>query len=155
MDNNTIYKLIPLIIVFKAMADPTYYLDINGLSKHLNNRHEVEEKYNERNYGFGLTRENKNNRLIQILLAGGYKNSFGNPSYYAGAGLAKRFGKNNYMDVGVMGGGVSGYANKLTAMAGPFLTLGQKDKGRLRLIYLPKTDENDATVMANLGIPIR
>ena len=136
------------------MADPTYYLDINGLSKHLNDRHE-EDKYNERNYGFGLSRETKNNRLVQMLSAGGYKNSFGDPSFYAGGGLARRFGNKQYVDVGAMGGAVTGYENRLSAMAGPFITLGDKDYGRVKLIYLPKTKKNDATVMFNLGIPIK
>ena len=137
------------------MADPTYFLDINGLSRHLDTKHEKGDGYNEQNYGFGLTREKKNNRLVQLMLAGGYKNSFGDPSYYAGGGLAKRFGDRYYMDVGGMAGGVTGYHNRLSAMAGPFITLGEKDKGRLRFIYLPKTDENDATLMMNLGVPIK
>jgi len=136
------------------MADPTYYLDINGLSKHLNDRHE-KDKYNERNYGFGVTRETENNRLVQMLTAGGYKNSFGDPSFYAGAGVAKRFGNKQYMDVGAMGGAVSGYENRLVAMAAPFITMGKKDYGRLKLMYLPKTEGNDATVMFNLGIPMK
>lgn len=133
------------------MADPTYYLDINGISKHLN----TDKDFNERNYGLGITRETEENRLVRMLSAGGYKNSFGDPSFYAGAGLARRFGNKHYMDVGAIGGVVSGYDNRLSAMAAPMVSFGKKDFGRLSFMYAPKTEKNEAAVMMNLGIPIK
>lgn len=133
------------------MADPTYYLDINGLSKHLGER----EDLNEKNYGFGITREKEDNKLVKMLSAGGYKNSFGDPSFYAAAGLAKRFGKKYYMDVGAMGGAVTGYENRLEPMAAALLSVGKKDLGRLNFMYAPETDKTDPLIMMNLGIPFK
>ncbi len=45
------------------MADQ-YFLDVNGLSKHLG----TDVEYNERNQGFGITREQEENDLLKIHL---------------------------------------------------------------------------------------
>ena len=131
------------------MAD--YYLDINGLSKHLN----TDVEYNERNLGMGLTRETVDDDLVKMLTAGGYKNSFGNPSLYAGGGLAKRFGDDYYMDVGAIGGVMTGYEKALSPMAAGLLSFGKKDLGKLRMLYAPETDKSPSLLMMNLGIPFK
>ena len=133
------------------MADPTYYLDINGLSKHLN----TDVEYNERNYGLGISRETVKDKIVKILTAGGYKNSFNKPSYYAGAGIAKRFGNENYLDLGVIGGAATGYDNKISPMAAIMASVGRKDFARLNAMYAPKTEKNPALIMMNLGIPFK
>lgn len=133
------------------MADPTYYLDINGLSKHLN----TDVEYNERNYGLGISRETVKDKIVKILTAGGYKNSFNNPSYYAGAGIARRFGNENYLDLGVIGGAATGYDNKISPMAAIMASVGRKDFARLNAMYAPKTEKNPALIMMNLGIPFK
>ena len=133
------------------MADPTYYLDINGLSKHLN----TDVEYNERNYGLGISRETVKDKIVKILTAGGYKNSFNNPSYYAGAGIARRFGNVNYLDLGVIGGAATGYDNKISPMAAIMASVGRKDFARLNAMYAPKTEKNPALIMMNLGIPFK
>ena len=135
------------------MADPTYYLDINGLSKHLG----TDVEYNEKNYGGGVTRETVgDNRLVKMLTAGGYNNSFGDPSYYAGAGMAKRFGKGDYYaDVGGMVGGVTGYEESISPLAMAYMALGKKDKAKIRMMYAPKNEKSPSLLMMNLGIPFK
>ena len=129
-----------------------YYLDINGLSKHLN----TDVEYNEKNTGFGLTREVQNDSLVKMLTAGGYKNSFGDPSYYAGGGIAKRFENDTYYaDVGALLGGITGYEKSISPMAAFLLQLGKKDLAKLRMMYAPETDKSPSLIMMNLGIPIK
>ncbi len=134
------------------MDKPTYYLDINGLSKHLN----TDEPYNERNYGFGVTREEVKDDLVKLLTAGGYKNSFDDNSYYAGAGMAKRFGKGDYYaDLGGMVGGITGYEKAIEPMAAGLLSLGKKDLAKLNMMYAPETEKSPSLIMMNLGLPFR
>lgn len=134
------------------MADPTYYLDINGLSKHLG----TDVDYNERNQGFGITREQEENDLLKILTAGGYKNSFGDNSFYAGGGLAKRFNAGDYQaDLGAIVGGITGYENTVEPMAALLAQLGKKDLAKLRLMFAPETEKSPSLLMMNLGIPFK
>jgi hypothetical protein len=143
------------------MADPTYYLDINGLSKHFGDPPEGVDEYNERNYGFGVTREtmDADNRLAKMLSAGYFKNSFKDPTYYAGAGLAKQYGNDYYARIGGMAGAMTGYdksgqGKAVMPMAAGLLTLGKKDLGRLDFMYAPGVRDKDALLMMKLGIPI-
>lgn len=133
------------------MAD--YYLDINGLSKHLN----TPVEYNERNLGFGVTRETQDDSLIRMLTAGGYKNSFNNNSFYAGGGLAKRFemGNGYYADAGGLLGGITGYEKSVEPMAAGLLSVGKKDLAKLRMMYAPETEKSPSLLMMNLGIPFK
>lgn len=132
------------------MAD--YYLDINGLSKHLN----TDVEYNEKNPGLGITRETENDGLVKMLTAGRYKNSFGEPSYYAGGGLAKRFEKNGYYaDIGGVVGAATGYEKSISPMAMGLASFGKKDLAKLRMMYAPETEKSPSLVMMNLGIPFK
>ena len=135
------------------MADPTYYLDINGLSKHFGGEHE----YNEVNPGIGVTRETVNDKIVKALMAGRFENSFNDPSYYLGGHLAKRFGDDYYMDLGVSGGLLTGYEDQsITPMAALMAQFGKKDLGRLKFQYAPSIEAKDpALLMMNLGIPFK
>lgn len=139
------------------MADPAYYLDINGLSKHFGDpdpRNNVDE-YNERNLGLGVTRETVDNDLAKILTAGYFDNSFNDPTMYAAGGLAKQFGKDYYARLGGLAGVMTGYHNDISPMAAGLLTLGKKDLGRLNFMYAPGVGDKDPLLMMNLGIPIK
>ena len=139
-------------LIILLMADPTYYLDINGLSRHGN----TDVDYNEENPGFGITRETVNDGVVKALMAGYYKNSFEDPSMYAGGHLAKRFGDNYYADVGLSGGLITGYEDALTPMAALMMQLGKKDLGRLKFQYVPKIkSKQPSLLMMNLGIPFK
>jgi len=131
------------------------YLDVNGISKHLSS----DKEYNERNFGLGLSYETrkKADDLIKTYAIGGYKNSYNDPSYYAAAGLSKRFPitKNLYADLGGAAGLVTGYEGGINPMAMPMGAIGLKDLWKLRMMYAPETEKNEATLMMNLGIPIK
>lgn len=156
------------------MADRELFFDINGFSKHIDTPDELsgQFEYNEENPGFGITAETNGNSFIKSLMAGGYKNSYGKPSYYAGGALGKRFGDEYYMDVGGFGGVTTGYGdiertyrdskgrlrkyespyNDINPMAGIYMNLGKKDLGRLGLKYMPGKPN---LFMMNLGIPFK
>lgn len=133
------------------MAEPVYYLDVNGLSKHFGGQ----EEYNEVNPGIGITRETEKDKVVKALMAGVYQNSFEDPSVYLGGHLAKRFGDDYYLDLGVSGGLITGYQDqKLTPMAALMLQAGKKDLGRLKFQYVPRLEDKDPSLlMMNLGIP--
>lgn len=146
------------------LTDLDYYLDINGLSRHINTPVEL----NETNPGLGITAEDVNNKVVKALMAGFYKNSFENPSLYAGGSLARRFGNDYYADLGVFGGLATGYGDTpqitkdgtmyewdykdVNPMGGLMMNLGKKDLGRIGIKYLPT---KEGVIMMNLGIPIR
>ena len=152
------------------MADPTYYLDINGLSKHFGEPSNVPDyAYNERNPGFGLTYESPKNKWIRGAQVGGYKNSFNDPSYYLAGSLARRFGNKYYADLGGFAGIATGYDKakatvngkeydftdpykKITPMAGLLANAGIKDKARLGVKYVPG---KKGLLMMNVGIPFK
>lgn len=127
--------------------DGDYYLNLNGMSKHLGSNKE----YNENNPGLGLTIDNDG----KFITAGGYKNSFGEPSYYLGGGVKKRLGgKDFYIEPGVLAGLISGYEDTLTPMIMPMLGVGGRNNG-LNLMLAPKTDKNPTTIMMNYSVPIK
>jgi len=133
--------------------DYDFYLDVNGKSKHFGKSDE--QGYNENNVGLGITGEKADIGLVKLLTAGGYKNSFNKPSYYAGGGLAKRFGSGDYtMDIGGIAGGVTGYEKTISPLVAALLSLGKKDLAKLNIMYAPQTKNSPSLIMLNLGIPI-
>lgn len=131
------------------MADPTYYLDINGLSKHFGG----DKEYNEVNPGIGITRETEKNKVVKALMAGMYKNSYEDTSAYLGGHIAKRFGDDYYLDLGLSGGLISGYNDAVSPMAALMAQVGKKDLGRLKFQYVPRLDDKDPSLlMMNLGL---
>lgn len=132
--------------------DYEYYLDVNGQSKHLNTK----EKFNENNSGFGITASKYEDSVVEILTAGGYKNSYNNNSFYAGGGVAKRMSLDDlYMDVGVIGGAVTGYDKPISPLAALYMSVGNKGKSRINVLVAPKTKKNPAMIMMNMGIPFK
>jgi len=138
------------------MSDSTYYLDINGLSKHFGDPPEDVEEYNEANLGLGITYETlDDNNLAKMLSAGYFNNSFNDPTLYAGYGMGKRFGNEYYAQLGGMAGLMTGYDTAVMPMGAGTLSLGKKDLGRLNFLYAPGIDDKDALIMMNLGIPFK
>lgn len=128
--------------------EPKYSLSINGFSKHLG----TDQEYNEVNPGIGIIKHTGDK---SYATAGYYKNSFSEPSYYAGLGYDEKFGDDYYAKLGVVAGVVSGYKRKLTPMVLPKLSLGMKNKGEVNLMYAPEyKDENPETLMLNYTVPI-
>lgn len=78
---------------------------LNGHAVHLN----AERRWNEDNWGLGFEREfgDTSSRWVKVALGNGFRDSMGNPSYMAGAGLKRRFrfgpGREAYADLGVVG----------------------------------------------------
>ena len=132
------------------LDDADYFLDINGISRHSDNNY----PYNENNYGLGIT-ATKGDDIVNVLTAGGYKNSRNKPSFYAAAGLAKRFGNEYYADIGAVGGAVTGYDNAISPMLAAMLSLGKKDRAKLNFFLTPKYKDKPSVVMMNLGIPLK
>ena len=131
--------------ILDILQNGDYYLDINGKSKHLG----TDEKFNEFNYGAGLTAEYGNN----LATMGYYKNSLNNDSFYAGYGMKKRFGYDPYLDIGILAGGVTGYEDTITPLMLPLATIGLRNVGQLNMMYAPEYNDSPATFMMNLGIP--
>ena len=142
-----------LAITHSVMAEPTYYIDINGISRHKN----PPRDYNERNYGLGVTRSTeRQNGLVTELSGGMYKNSFNKNSFYGKGNIAKRFRKGDYYaDLGLMGGLATGYDTAVRPIGGLAATLGKRGLGRVNLMYAPRTKESNALWMMSLGIPFR
>ena len=135
--------------LYDILLNGDYFLNVNGASKHLG----TDVKYNENNPGLGIMALKDG----KFLTAGGYKNSFSDPSFYVGGGIKKRYGsKDFYIEPGMLAGIVTGYEDKLTPMVLPMLTTGTRDFGALNLMYAPKVkDKNPATIMLNYSIPIK
>lgn len=138
-----------------------WYLDINGVSRHsedpknevaraLMRKYGVSE-WNEDNFGVGVTAKDAN----KFYTLGGYNNSLGEPSYYAGGGYQRRFGNDFYIEPGLLAGVVTGYEDPVTPMLIPKLGLGIKDVGQLNLSYLPSFRDNPSVWTANLSIPFK
>jgi hypothetical protein len=122
-----------------------YSLNINGKSKHFNSLHQL----NEDNPGFGITAEKGNS----FITAGGYENSYFDPSFYAGIGYKNRFGNQFYIEPGIIAGLVTGYKDSLSPMILPMVSIGHSKLGALNLMYAPEYQENPATLMMNLSFP--
>jgi hypothetical protein len=95
---------IPLLAaaINPAHAEGTWDIVVNGRSFHL----DAAEEWNEDNWGLGIEREfDTSSRWVKVALANGLKDSFGEPSYFAGGGVKRRFRMHSdlYVDVGVIG----------------------------------------------------
>ena len=135
--------------VLDILYNGDYSLNVNGKSKHLG----ADVKYNEDNPALGLLAEKDG----EFLTAGGYKNSFGDPSYYLGGGVKKRYGgKDFYIEPGILAGLVTGYEDALTPMILPMISAGLMDIGKINMMYAPEVkDKNPATLMFNLSVPFK
>ena len=136
------------------LEDYKLFFDINGKSRHQGES--AGKGYNENNYGFGVTGAKEKEGLVKLLTTGGYKNSYNDPSFYAGGGLAKRFQAGDYYaDIGGVAGGVTGYDKTLSPLAAFLLSLGKKDTARINMMLAPPSEDSPSLIMMNLGIPFK
>jgi len=83
-----------------AQSDGAWDVVLNGRAVHVN----AARKWNEENWGIGFEHEfATESPWVKVALANGFKDSMGNPSYMAGAGIKRRFRLNSedfYVDLG-------------------------------------------------------
>lgn len=144
-----IISIILMALTFYSMSANAdqWSLLINGKSIHFEKS--TIEKYNEENYGVGVQYDFslKDSKWVPFLTASGFKDSYKNPSYYAGGGAMYRhyFGteKNKlYFDIGLV---VFAMTRKNYQNGDPFLgmlpmiTFGNS-RVALNMTYVPKID---------------
>ena len=112
-----IVTLILILVTSVTTADT--YLDIHGVSKHLN----TTTKYNENNTGIGITHDLNENTYISI---GGYRNSMDKHSNYILYGY--RLLNTKYFDINLQDGLVTGYTNIPIPAFLPIISIGDKYK---------------------------
>lgn len=144
------------LLLMPLGSNAKLYLDINGMSKHLN----TEQEFKEVNQGLGITAEQVEKKLVRAVQAGYYRNSKDEDSFYAAIQLMKRFGNKIYGDIGVTAGGLTGYEEygfgKVTPVAGITGRLGIKDAARASVTYVPSfQEEQPAVLMGNISIPFK
>jgi len=133
---------------FSAPAQAEQWsLLLNGKALHLEQRAGVQ--YNEENWGAGVQYDFKmtESKWIPFVTVSGFKDSNGNPSYYAGGGTMKRFSfgedKNSlHLDAGVVAFVMTrkGYVDgKPFLGALPVISFGT-DRVALNITYIPKID---------------
>jgi Antimicrobial peptide resistance and lipid A acylation protein PagP len=90
-------------IVNAAYGQDAWDIVVNGRSFHI----DAAKEWNEDNWGLGIEREfDTSSRWVKVALANGLKDSFGEPSYFAGGGVKRRFRVRSddlYVDLGVIG----------------------------------------------------
>jgi hypothetical protein len=151
-------KLTPLLgialLSFAASAAPgasAWYLHANGSSYHFNRR-----DLNEENWGVGVTYAfDVEARWGWAIEADYFKDSFGDPSGYAGGSFRRRF---KYADVGLLGfvmyreSAEDNIGSKVFPGVLPFVEVGT-DRIRLRTAYIPAvTGRDDEAVTFQLLI---
>ena len=90
-------------VINPARAQDTWDIVVNGRSLHV----DATKEWNEENWGLGIEREfDTSSRWVKVALANGLKDSAGEPSYFAGGGLKRRFRVRSddlYVDLAVIG----------------------------------------------------
>lgn len=129
-----------------AQADPWSIL-LNGKAMHLEKASGTD--YNEENWGAGIQYDFKqpNSKWIPFVTVSGFKDSNGNPSYYAGGGSMRRFAFSEAQDSIHLDAGVVAFlmTRKNYLDGAPFLgvlpvvSLGT-DRVALNVTYIPKID---------------
>lgn len=117
------------------------------LAIHLLSNHLGAEGYNEQNPGLGV-------RLGSgdwYAAAGGYKNSLGRDSVYAGGG--KTLGRMGPVDLNLNGGLVTGYDLPVAPYLSPELAL-KIGKARVMLNYIPRVKIGDKKSDQALGLSL-
>ncbi len=135
-----------LLIAAPVQADQ-WSLLLNGKAVHLDKP--AGTHFNEKNWGAGIQYDFKmtDSKWIPFVTASGFKDSNGNPSYYAGGGSLRRFSsgtdKNSLrLDAGVVGFLMirRGYMNgKPFPGLLPVVSIGN-DRVALNITYIPKVD---------------
>lgn len=129
-----------------AKADDLSLL-VNGKSEHLEGLPGT--TLNEHNWGLGLQYDFEpwQEHWVPSLHIAGFKDSFSNPSYYAGAALSRRFmlsqpQTNIHFDLGLITFLMTRkdyHNNKPFLALAPLMTLGN-DKVSINMTYVPKVD---------------
>jgi len=120
---------------FTASADLS--IDFNIGSKHAKSSDpSLNKKYNEVNLGLGLTKQTSEHLFVT---GGFYKNSLSKTSYYIGGGLNYSLVDTSSIDVqvGVVGGLVTGYSVNIAPMLAPTVAIGIDDV-RLQMRFIPE-----------------
>jgi hypothetical protein len=95
--------LLSVLLSNTSRAQDAWDVVVNGRSVHVDSAKE----WNEENWGLGFEREfDTSSRWIKVALANGLKDSAGEPSYFAGGGVKRRFrvsSNDYYVDLGVVG----------------------------------------------------
>lgn len=136
--------LLILLLCIPSIVTAEVYIDIHGLSRHI----ATDKQYNERNYGAGISVIGRNGIGAAV---GGYRNSLGSPSVYAG--LIGRYRVTQAATVGLDVGVVSGYGRRLSPMIVPVLSIGIADRVSVNWRYLPALgDITPAVASVSVGI---
>lgn len=140
------FLLIALAHAGTAKANDMHLI-VNGKAIHFNERPDVH--YNENNWGAGFQYDfgNKNDDVVPFITASGFKDSNGNPSFYAGGGAMRRY----YFNVGDtrLHGDVGGIVFLMTRKAFrdgdpffgvlPAFSIGG-DKIAVNMTFIPKVE---------------
>lgn len=124
-----------------ANADELSLL-VNGKAIHFNS---ASKNFNEKNWGAGVQYDWKpiNEHWIPFATASGFKDSNGNPSYYAGGGIMRRYQFNNmHIDVGAVGFAMTrkDFKNDKPFIGVlPAFSMGTKNVS-VNMTYVPKVD---------------
>ncbi len=109
MDARTVTRIVTAVAALWLSAvtqaeprDSTWNVVLNGRAVHIDAR----EQWNEKNWGLGLEKEfSTGSRWVKLVLANGFKDSVGEPSFMAGGGLKRRFRPHSgetYFDLGMV-----------------------------------------------------
>lgn len=137
-----------LAIILPAVADAAgaVEIDIHGLSKHFG----ADRKYNERNYGAGITWIGGRHGVS----AGGYRNSLDRPSAYLGyVYQSARFRR---FSAGVDAGVVTGYRAVVSPMLAPRLDIHAGKRITVKIRYMPAIGGiTPAVLSASIAVRVR
>ena len=134
--------LLTLTLVGQVQAT---WVDIHVGSKHFG----TTTKYNEQNWGLGLSKEYGDNYVISI---GAYKNSINNTSVYATGTV--QTAKYNFIRLGLEAGLVTGYTDTVSPLIAPIVKVYLNDNITLNGRFIPAI-EYITPAVASLSIGIR
>lgn len=131
-------------------------IDIHGASRHIG----AYQEYNESNPGVGVA---WGSRRVKVT-AGGYKNSMGDRTYYAGGEVMTA----GTLRLGVVAGAVHGYREermeKVPGTLATYATVSYTrprpmiapviQAGGVRLMVIPRTDASPTTVAVSYRVPL-
>jgi len=142
-----LYFMAPLLLAFSAapVSADQWSLLLNGKAIHLEKPAGTD--YNEQNWGAGVQYDftSMDSKWRPFLTASGFKDSYKNPSYYAGGGVMRRFAcdmdkDSVHLDVGVVAFAMIrknfNHGNPFPGVL-PVISLGT-DRVALNVTYIPK-----------------
>jgi hypothetical protein len=120
------------------------FLNLTVGSKHLN----TNQQFNESNPGVGITSEKIERKTVSYRTLGYYKNSINKTSIYIGGGMKRKIIGNSHfgIDVGFLGGIVSGYNSSIIPMGMLLMVIGS-NKMKTTVGYIPRINEQIPAVL--------